>query len=109
MMAMGTMMVMMMMMDDGGGHDDYDDDHDDDDDNDDDHDDDAAAKDAKAAKATSRPCRLMLDRAEEHLAGNRPDSIQKCKFSGLRVFCVMLRILGGIASSLSLNKQMWIF
>ncbi len=36
---------------------------------------------AKAAKATSRPCRLMLDRAEEHLAGNRPDSIQKCKFS----------------------------
>ncbi|MBL4844739.1 MAG: xanthine dehydrogenase family protein molybdopterin-binding subunit [Planctomycetes bacterium] len=35
----------------------------------------------KAAKATKRPCRLMLDRAEEHLAGNRPDSIQRCKFS----------------------------
>jgi len=35
----------------------------------------------KAAKATQRPCRLMLNRAEEHLAGNRPDSIQRCKFS----------------------------
>lgn len=35
----------------------------------------------KAAKATKRPCRLMLNRAEEHLAGNRPDSIQRCKFS----------------------------
>ena len=36
---------------------------------------------ARAAQATGRPCRLMLDRAEEHLAGNRPDSIQACKFS----------------------------
>ena len=36
----------------------------------------------KAARATGRPCRLMLDRREEHMiAGNRPDSIQKCKFS----------------------------
>lgn len=39
---------------------------------------------AQAAKATGRPCRLMLDRAEEHLAGNRPDSIQACKFSATR-------------------------
>jgi xanthine dehydrogenase YagR molybdenum-binding subunit len=36
---------------------------------------------ARAAKATKRPCQLMLDRAEEHLAGNRPDSIQDCRFS----------------------------
>jgi xanthine dehydrogenase YagR molybdenum-binding subunit len=37
---------------------------------------------AQAAKATGRPCRAMLDRREEHLvAGNRPDSIQRCRFS----------------------------
>jgi len=37
---------------------------------------------ARAAKATERPCRLMLDRREEHMvAGNRPNSIQRCKFS----------------------------
>jgi len=37
---------------------------------------------ARAAKATGRPCRYLLDRREEHLvAGNRPDSIQKCRFS----------------------------
>ena len=37
---------------------------------------------ARAARATKRPCRYMLDRREEHLiAGNRPDSIQKCKYS----------------------------
>jgi xanthine dehydrogenase YagR molybdenum-binding subunit len=37
---------------------------------------------AKAAIATKRPCRLMLDRREEHMiAGNRPDSLQQCKFS----------------------------
>ncbi len=36
---------------------------------------------ARAARATQRPCRAMLDRREEHLAGNRPDSIQKCRFS----------------------------
>jgi xanthine dehydrogenase YagR molybdenum-binding subunit len=37
---------------------------------------------AKAARATGRPCRYLLDRREEHVvAGNRPSSIQKCKFS----------------------------
>ena len=36
---------------------------------------------ARAARETGRPCRAMLDRREEHIAGNRPDSIQKCKFS----------------------------
>jgi xanthine dehydrogenase YagR molybdenum-binding subunit len=37
---------------------------------------------AKAARATGRPCRHLLDRREEHMiAGNRPDSIQKCRFS----------------------------
>ena len=37
---------------------------------------------ARAAKATGRPCRLMLTRKAEHLiAGNRPDSIQRCTFS----------------------------
>jgi len=37
---------------------------------------------AEAARATKRPCRYMLDRREEHLiGGNRPSSIQKCKFS----------------------------
>ena len=37
---------------------------------------------ARAAKKTGRPCRAMLDRREEHLiAGNRPDTIQSCKFS----------------------------
>jgi xanthine dehydrogenase YagR molybdenum-binding subunit len=36
---------------------------------------------ARAARETNRPCRAMLDRREEHIAGNRPDSIQKCKFS----------------------------
>ncbi len=36
---------------------------------------------ARAARATNRPCRAMLDRREDHIAGNRPDSIQKCKFS----------------------------
>jgi len=37
---------------------------------------------AKVARATKRPCRYMLDRREEHLiAGNRPDSIQVCKYS----------------------------
>ena len=40
---------------------------------------------ARAAKATGRPCRLLLDRRAEHLvAGNRPDSIQKCRFSVTR-------------------------
>ncbi len=40
---------------------------------------------ARAARETKRPCRLMLDRREEHLvAGNRPDSIQRCKFSAKR-------------------------
>ncbi len=35
-----------------------------------------------AARATKRPCRYLLDRRAEHLiAGNRPDSIQKCRFS----------------------------
>ncbi|MFI5401833.1 MAG: xanthine dehydrogenase family protein molybdopterin-binding subunit [Planctomycetota bacterium] len=36
---------------------------------------------ARVARETGRPCRSMLDRREEHIAGNRPDSIQKCKFS----------------------------
>jgi len=37
---------------------------------------------ARAAIETKRPCRYMLDRREEHMiAGNRPDSIQRCKFS----------------------------
>ncbi|MHC4452265.1 MAG: xanthine dehydrogenase family protein molybdopterin-binding subunit [Planctomycetota bacterium] len=37
---------------------------------------------AKAARATKRPCRLLLDRRAEHMiAGNRPDSTQHCKFS----------------------------
>jgi len=37
---------------------------------------------ARAAKAIGRPCRLMLSRKAEHLiAGNRPDSIQRCTFS----------------------------
>ncbi|MHC4548334.1 MAG: xanthine dehydrogenase family protein molybdopterin-binding subunit [Planctomycetota bacterium] len=37
---------------------------------------------AQAARATGRPCRYLLDRREEHLvAGNRPSSIQQCKFS----------------------------
>lgn len=36
---------------------------------------------ARAARETNRPCRAMLDRREEHIAGNRPDSIQKCRFS----------------------------
>ncbi|MHC4955810.1 MAG: xanthine dehydrogenase family protein molybdopterin-binding subunit [Planctomycetota bacterium] len=37
---------------------------------------------ARVARKTGRPCRLLLDRREEHMiAGNRPDSIQKCKFS----------------------------
>lgn len=37
---------------------------------------------ARAARKTNRPCRYMLDRREEHLiAGNRPDSIQQCRFS----------------------------
>ncbi|MHC4160776.1 MAG: xanthine dehydrogenase family protein molybdopterin-binding subunit [Planctomycetota bacterium] len=37
---------------------------------------------AKVARATGRPCRYLLDRREEHVvAGNRPSSIQKCKFS----------------------------
>ena len=37
---------------------------------------------ARAARATGKPCRYLLDRREEHMiAGNRPDSIQKCKFS----------------------------
>jgi len=36
---------------------------------------------ARAAKSTGRPCKSMLDRKEEHIAGNRPDSIQKCRFS----------------------------
>jgi len=36
---------------------------------------------ARAAKETGRPCRYLLDRKEEHIAGNRPDSIQKCRFS----------------------------
>jgi xanthine dehydrogenase YagR molybdenum-binding subunit len=36
---------------------------------------------ARAARETRRPCRAMLDRVEEHIAGNRPDSIQKCRFS----------------------------
>jgi xanthine dehydrogenase YagR molybdenum-binding subunit len=36
---------------------------------------------ARAARETGRPCRAMLDRREEHIAGNRPDSIQKCRFS----------------------------
>jgi xanthine dehydrogenase YagR molybdenum-binding subunit len=36
----------------------------------------------KVAVKTGRPCRLMLDRRAEHMiAGNRPDSIQKCRFS----------------------------
>ncbi|MGE0713543.1 MAG: xanthine dehydrogenase family protein molybdopterin-binding subunit [Planctomycetota bacterium] len=39
---------------------------------------------ARAAKETGKPCRLMLDRAEEHLAGNRPDSIQRCRFSAAK-------------------------
>jgi xanthine dehydrogenase YagR molybdenum-binding subunit len=39
---------------------------------------------ARAARAAGRPCRLMLDRREEHLAGNRPDSIQKCRFSAMK-------------------------
>jgi len=39
----------------------------------------------KAARETGRPCRYLLDRKEEHLiAGNRPSSIQKCKFSARR-------------------------
>jgi len=37
---------------------------------------------AKVAVRTGRPCKSMLDRRAEHMiAGNRPDSIQKCKFS----------------------------
>ncbi|RMG10719.1 MAG: xanthine dehydrogenase family protein molybdopterin-binding subunit [Planctomycetota bacterium] len=37
---------------------------------------------ARAARATGRPCFFMLDRRAEHLvAGNRPDSIQRCTFS----------------------------
>ncbi|MHC4819624.1 MAG: xanthine dehydrogenase family protein molybdopterin-binding subunit, partial [Planctomycetota bacterium] len=37
---------------------------------------------AKVARTTGRPCRYLLDRREEHVvAGNRPSSIQKCKFS----------------------------
>jgi xanthine dehydrogenase YagR molybdenum-binding subunit len=37
---------------------------------------------ARAAQKTGRPCRVMLDRREEHMvAGNRPDSIQTCRFS----------------------------
>jgi len=36
---------------------------------------------ARAARAANRPCKALLDRREEHIAGNRPDSIQKCKFS----------------------------
>ncbi len=37
---------------------------------------------ARAARETGRPCRYLLDRREEHMiAGNRPDSLQKCKFS----------------------------
>jgi len=37
---------------------------------------------AKVAVKTGRPCKSMLDRRAEHMiAGNRPDSIQKCKFS----------------------------
>jgi len=37
---------------------------------------------AKAARATGRACRYLLDRKEEHLvAGNRPSSIQQCRFS----------------------------
>jgi len=40
---------------------------------------------ARAARQTKRPCRLMLDRREEHLvAGNRPDSLQHCIFSAKR-------------------------
>ena len=40
---------------------------------------------AKAARATGRACRYLLDRREEHLiGGNRPDSIQKCKFSVMK-------------------------
>ena len=36
----------------------------------------------KVAVKTGRPCRSLLDRRAEHMvAGNRPDSIQKCKFS----------------------------
>jgi len=38
-----------------------------------------------AARETGRPCRYLLDRREEHLvAGNRPDSIQRCRFSANR-------------------------
>jgi len=37
---------------------------------------------ARVAVKTGRPCRSMLDRRAEHMiAGNRPDSIQKCRFS----------------------------
>jgi len=37
---------------------------------------------ARAARETGRPCRYLLDRREEHMiAGNRPDSVQWCKFS----------------------------
>ncbi|MGQ0614534.1 MAG: xanthine dehydrogenase family protein molybdopterin-binding subunit [Planctomycetaceae bacterium] len=40
---------------------------------------------ARAARQTKRPCRLMLDRREEHLvAGNRPDSLQHCIFSAMK-------------------------
>jgi len=37
---------------------------------------------ARVAVKTGRPCRSLLDRRAEHMvAGNRPDSIQKCRFS----------------------------
>ncbi|HEX5137589.1 MAG TPA: xanthine dehydrogenase family protein molybdopterin-binding subunit [Planctomycetota bacterium] len=36
---------------------------------------------ARAARAAKRPCKALLDRREEHIAGNRPDSIQRCRFS----------------------------
>jgi xanthine dehydrogenase YagR molybdenum-binding subunit len=40
---------------------------------------------AKAARETGRPVRVMLDRRQEHLAGgNRPDSVQRCKFSAMK-------------------------
>ncbi|MGH7338212.1 MAG: xanthine dehydrogenase family protein molybdopterin-binding subunit, partial [Myxococcota bacterium] len=40
---------------------------------------------AKAARETRRPVRCMLDRKQEHLAaGNRPSSLQRCKFSAKR-------------------------
>lgn len=40
---------------------------------------------ARAARALGRPVRMMLDRRQEHLAGgNRPNSVQRCKFSAMK-------------------------